>query len=386
MMSGPQTAEAAQLALLSGDPTLQQYSSNIRSDLRRTEDHQREDAQRAETRGWAVEDRDLNWEREQKAAEDRRAHAAYLQRLQQQAAASLQEQRIRARREDQEAANLREDENYSRRRLDQAADLDDERRYEEEQATLEHKRNLEAIAARGRGKKSGGSSEVFKSFESKEIDPKARKYHALKNLADRAARDEPAMEGFGSGLPGVGSARLFLANKAPAIVELFSDEAVKDATWWADFTREWENRERKDVFGATLTNNEQIVWDRGVISGNMTPEQRIERFYLIQKYSAWDLGRSLDYYMGVKDLGTVADRTGIPIDLLRDIEASGMSAADYLTSEEMMPMPDSLKGRDTNTSIGENTRALVRRSNRPNYRTTESIDPTSGRKTITLSQ
>lgn len=168
----------------------------------------------------------------------------------------------------QEGASLRTDE---RERAAQA--------WRERDAVLERALRRELEAARNatvieaaRIRESGDDKKKYRPMTFKQVQDATNMYLDAQNMGEIVSgfKDEYA----GMKVP---YARALTNSLAANVPLLTPKSAEKAQNWWATFNQIYTLPERNELFGATLTDNEQAEWKRNAISENMTAEQIRER-------------------------------------------------------------------------------------------------------------
>lgn len=167
-----------------------------------------------------------------------------------------------------------------RRYQEQASARMDERErnqlaWQKENAKLERalRRELEAarnatVLAAARIRESDSADKKYKPMTVSQVQKLTDAYENTRRYADvvDGFKDEFA----GLKVPGLRS----LTNTMAANVPILTSQGAEDAqNWWAQYHNIYTLPERNEMFGATLTDNEQAEWKRNAISENMTAAQ-----------------------------------------------------------------------------------------------------------------
>jgi hypothetical protein len=163
----------------------------------------------------------------------------------------------------QEGASQRSAELNTREQAWREADAEAQRRHEIQLELLRQKGDLSLQGAKGTSKK-------YRPMTVKQVDDLTSQYQDYRQLSEIADNFKDSYAG--TAFPGQRPLANTLASYGKGTKN--SKDAAK---WWADYNNLYTLPTRNKLFGATLTENERVEWEKNAISPNMTATQIKER-------------------------------------------------------------------------------------------------------------
>lgn len=142
-----------------------------------------------------------------------------------------------------------------------------------------HRERLEAMgnaamikAAGIRADASADKTKKYKSMTVKQVEDLTNQYVDAENMGEIRKSFDDTYAGYK--VPGARR----LSNAMAANTPFLATQSQEDAqNWWATFNQIYTLPDRNELFGATLTDNEQAEWKRNAINENMTAKQIKDR-------------------------------------------------------------------------------------------------------------
>ena len=162
-----------------------------------------------------------------------------------------------------------------------------------------------AVRARAAMLKAGRTGAVPKPMSMtaiKELSGKKLERDKIVNLKD-GFKDEYARKA----IPGGRTAANFLVRTLPMLA---SKEDKAAAEWWREFQMDFNILARNQMFGATLSANEKLAWDKATAGEEMEASQITTILASMERWKNQELGQLADTMAGTFDPAQVAGAAG----------------------------------------------------------------------------